>query len=399
MSVTLHLVGISHHTADVGVRERLALSADEIGCRLEAEAAAGRSLVVLSTCNRLELYWWGDADQEMHLRQLAAERKVDLAGVLLYRHEGPAALRHLFGVAAGLDSQVLGELEILAQVRRAHRLAAAAGATTWQLDSAFGAAISAGRRARRGTLLGRHPASVSGAAVEHAARCLGGSLAGAAVAVLGAGEAAGSALRALAEHRAGRIAVLSRRIQRSAALAALVPDARALPVEWEHLDRELAGADLIIAVTGSRLPVLAAPPLARAVAGRRERGVLVLDLGVPRNVDPAARDVPGVRLFDLDDLRLQHCPATGPSAPALDAVNRLLDAEVARFERALRRRAAVPELVELHRLGAALAREEAERALAEMGTLSEDKSAAVRRMADRLARRLLYPASRTLGDS
>jgi glutamyl-tRNA reductase len=116
-------------------------------------------------------------------------------------------------------------------------------------------------------------------------------------------------------------------------------------------------------------------------------------------VDLTARDVAGVRVFDLDDLRLQHCPAVGPSAPALDEVGRILDYEVARFDRVLRRRAAGPELAELHRLGALLAREEAERALAELGTMSEEKSAVVRRMADRLARRLLYPASRSLRDS
>jgi glutamyl-tRNA reductase len=135
------------------------------------------------------------------------------------------------------------------------------------------------------------------------------------------------------------------------------------------------------------------------MASRTDRGLLVLDLGVPRNIEPAARDVPGVRLFDLDDLRLQHCPAEGPAAPALEAVGRILERELARLDRALRRRAAAPELAELHRFGAVLAREEAEHALAELGALSEEQSAVVRRMAERLARRLLYPASRTMRES
>jgi glutamyl-tRNA reductase len=116
-------------------------------------------------------------------------------------------------------------------------------------------------------------------------------------------------------------------------------------------------------------------------------------------VDPAVRDLRGLHLFDLDDLRLQYCPAVGPAAQALDDARRLLDHEITRFERALRRRAAAPALAELHRLGAVLAREEAERALAELGLVSEEKNAVVRRMAERLARRLLYPASRAFQDS
>jgi glutamyl-tRNA reductase len=135
-----------------------------------------------------------------------------------------------------------------------------------------------------------------------------------------------------------------------------------------------------------------------ALAGRAAP-MVVLDLGVPRNVDPAVRDLPGLHLFDLDDLRLQYCPAEGPASPALDEARRILEHEIGRFERALRRRAAAPALTELHRLGAVLAREEAERALAELGLGSEEKSEIVRRMAERLARRLLYPASRTFQDS
>ncbi len=396
---SLHLVGISHHTAAVEVRERLALSAEDLGRRLEMEAGIGRSLVVLSTCNRLELYWWGDTDQAAQLYRLAAARGAELTASTVYRRDGMNAVRHLFMVAAGLDSQVMGELEILGQVRRAHQLAAAAGATNLELDLAFAAAVAAGRRARRETMLGRHPASVSGAALQHAERCLGGSLAGATVLVLGSGEVAGGALRELAGRAARQVTVLSRHGERCAALAASVPGVSAVAAGWDRLADELARTDLLIAATASRRPILDANALARAVAARPARGILVLDLGVPRNVDPAARDLRGVRLFDLDDLRLQHCPAVGPAAPALDDARRLLEHELARFDRALRRRAAAPELAELHRLGAALAREEAERALAELGGMSEEKSAVVRRMADRLARRLLYPASRTFPEN
>jgi glutamyl-tRNA reductase len=395
---SLHLVGISHHTADVAIRERLVLSPEEIAGRLEIEAAAGRSLVILSTCNRLEFYWWGEGDQEHHLRALAAERDLPLEPELVHRRDGIEAVRHLFGVASGLDSQVLGELEILGQVRRAHRAAAIAGATRPELDLAFAAAVTAGRRARRDPVLGRHPGSVSAAAVAHAAHCFGGSLAGARVVLVGAGQVARGALHALAMQHPRRVVMLGRHSERCAALAAAIPAVNVLVSRWEHLGRELASADLVITATAARRPVLDETVLPSTLA---ERGtpMVVLDLGVPRNVDPAVRDLRGVHLFDLDDLRLQYCPAVGPAAQALDDARRLLDHEIARFERTLRRRAAAPALAELHRLGAVLAREEAERALAELGLVSEEKSTVVRRMAERLARRLLYPASRAFQDS
>jgi glutamyl-tRNA reductase len=396
----LHVVGVSHHTAEVSLRERLALSPEDVSGRLLVAAAAGRSLVILSTCNRLEFYWWGDSDQETEFRDFATERRVAIDPALVYRRDGEAAVRHLFSVASGLDSQVMGELEILGQVRRAHHLAAAAGASRWEIDLTFAAAAAAGRRARRDTVLGRHPASVSDSAVQHAARCLGGSLARATVLVLGAGEVAASVLRTLeSQGGAARITLMSRRGERCSALAASVPGANVSCADWSGLATELDGADVVITATGSRRPIIDAATLTRAVARRPGGcGPIVLDLGVPRNVDAAVRDVPGVRLFDLDDLRLQHCPAVGPAAPELDEVGRILDREFERYDRTLRRRNAAPELAELHRLGAVLAREEAERAIAELGVISDEEGAVVRRMAERLARRLLYPASRTLLD-
>ena len=394
----LHLTGISHHTADVAIRERLVLSSDALAARLRAEATSGRSLVILSTCNRFELYWWGEGDQEAQLWALAAERGVAVPRSQVYRYDGVEAVRHLFAVASGLDSQVLGELEILTQVRRAHRLAAMAGATRSELDLAFAAAITAGRRARRESMLGRHPAAVSAAAVQHAARCFGGSLAATRVLVLGAGQVAGGVLRALAAHGAGSVVVVGRNPERCAALAAAIPDAGARVAPWDHLEAAIVDADLVLAATAAHSPVLGEANLPAALA-TRTTPMVVLDLGVPRNADPAVRDLPGLHLFDLDDLRLQHCPAEGPASPALDEARRVLEHEIGRFERALRRRAAAPALAELHRIGAAMAREEAERAVAELGLGSEEKSEVVRRMAERLARRLLYPASRTFQDS
>jgi len=395
VSTTLpfHLIGISHHTADVALRERISLAPDEITDWLAHEREAGRSLVVLATCNRFELYWWGDEDQERRLRAFAARRGAALPPGIIYQRDGAKAVRHLFAVAAGLDSQVFGESEILGQLRRAYEMARSAGTSTWALDAVFAAALAAGRRVRHETPIGRHPASVGSAALAHARLCWGDSLVGRHVLLLGAGEAAEVVLRALESEPVGPVTLLNRTGERADALAG---SCRARAGDWRELPTALADADVVCVTTSAPHPVVTAATLEAAIAARGGRPIVVLDLAVPRNVEPAARDIPGVRLFDLDDLRLQHCPVTDGIAPAIDQAERIIREELAQFRRALRSRAAAPHLAELHRIGERLATEEADRALAELGTLSDEQREVVRRMASRLTRRLLYPASRTI---
>ena len=395
-SLPLHLAGISHHTADVSVREQFVLPPEAIAAWLDRERDSGRSLVVVATCNRLELYWWGDHDQEGGLRAIARERDVPLAPRAIYRRDGLPALSHLFMVAAGLDSQVLGEHEILGQLRRAHEEARARGTTTWELEAAFTAALSAGRRARRETGLGRHPASVASAGVAHAKRCTGGSLADRHILILGAGETAEGVLRVLEAESCGEVLVLGRTAERA---ENLVQSTGASSAGWEALPEALAEADVVFAATAAAQPVVSGPALTEALSARSGRPIVVLDLAVPRNVAPGARDVPGVCLFDLDDLRLQHCPATVGSSAALEQAEALVREELGQFRKTLRSRAVAPYLAELHRLGERLAGEEADRALAELGPLTEEQQDLVRQMAERLVRRLLYPASRKMRES
>ncbi len=395
-SIPFHIVGVSHHTAGVAVREQLALTPARIGQWLDRERRAERSLMVLSTCNRLELYWWGDDDQEAALRDLARAQGLSLDARAVYRHDGIPAVRHLFLVAAGLDSQVLGEYEILGQVRRAHEQAQAAGTTTWQLDAAVTTALATGRRVRQETPLGRHPGSIGSAALAQAALCWGGSLEGRSILLLGAGEVAEGVLRALEAYSYRSLVVLNRTAEHA---EALVTNRAAEIRSWEALPAELNEADVVITATAAPLPVLHASTLAEAIRHRGGRPTVVLDLAIPRNVDPDARDVPGVRLFDLDDLRLEHCPAVSGTAPALEEAEALIRDAISRFGRRLRIRAAAPHLAELHQLGERLAEEEAERALAELETLSEAEREVVRRMAGRLVRRLLYPASQKMRET
>ena len=203
--------------ASVEEREPFAFTSAETAALLEDQRKAGRSSLLLSTCNRCELYWSGDEDLEPWFLQVAKGRGAASTPQLL-RHDELAAVRHLFTVTAGLDSQILGETEILGQVRRAYDTARAAGSTTRDMDLILSAALAAGRRVRCETLLGRHPASVSSAAVDLIAERWE-KIGSREVVVLGAGEAAEGVLRALHELGASRVTLLNRQPVRAKVLA------------------------------------------------------------------------------------------------------------------------------------------------------------------------------------
>lgn len=390
--ISFHVVGVSHHTVAVGVREQFALTRAELGELLAHERAAGRTALLLFTCNRCELYWSGPHDSESWFCDLARARGVTFTGELT-RFDGAEAVRHLFTVTAGLDSQILGETEILGQVRRAFDAARAAGTTTRDMDAIFSAALAAGRRVRHETLLGRHPSSVSSAAVELAASTWAGRIGDRPAVVLGAGEAAEGVLRALHLHGASRVALVNRHPGRAAVLATAWG---ATPHGWEALPALLEEAALLFVATAASRPVVSAGELAAAVAGRNDGELLTMDLSVPRNVQPEARSLPRVRLLDLDDLQRLCCPAAGTPAVALDDAERVLDEELVRLDQRLRGHREAPRLAELHRLGAQVAEQEAARALSQLAELSEAERLVVKEMADRLVRRVLYPVSRSL---
>jgi glutamyl-tRNA reductase len=389
--ISFHVVGISHHTARVEERERIALTHAESVALLQEQRRAGQPALLLSTCNRCEYYWSGEDDGEAWLRSLAEARGAALPGRLT-RYDGADAIRHLFIVAAGLDSQVLGETEILGQVRRAYDAARAAGTTTREMDLIVSAALAAGRKVRRETMLGRHPTSVSSAAVEHIAGRWG-AIGARGVVVLGAGEAAEGILRALHERGATNVALLNRHPERARVLAEAWG---ATVAEMGDLDSRLVEADLLVVATASAHPVVTAAQLARVAAGRGNRDLFVVDLGVPRNVEPTARVTATIQLFDLDDLQRLCCPAAGAASAALTEAERVIDDELARLGLGLRGRVVAPKLAELHRRAVEMAEQESAWALDQLESLSDPQREIVRQMADRLVRRVLYPVSRSL---
>jgi glutamyl-tRNA reductase len=384
-----HVVGLSHHTATVEERERLALDSSACTQLLSEHHGPHQPALILSTCNRLELYWAGSLDTQYWFEDLVRAKGANLP---LTRHHGVSAVRHLFRVAAGLDSQILGETEILGQVRRAYEIARKLGTTSRDMDLIFSGALAAGRRVRRDTMLGRHPDSVASAAVELAARYCG-HIGARQVLVLGAGEAAEGLLRSLQEHGAGDIVLLSRQPEK----------ARALATAWgaqagrlDELSERLISADLLFVATASARPVVSTAQLNRSMELRGSRELVIVDLAVPRNVEPESREIRNLQLFDLDDLQKLSCPAAGEAMAKLEEAERVIEDELVRLGLSLRGRVVAPRLAELHRLGVELAEQESALALAQLEPLSESQRDVVRQMADRLVRRVLYPVSRNL---
>jgi glutamyl-tRNA reductase len=386
---SFHVVGVSHHIATVEERERFALTRAETLAWLELQHELGRPGILLSTCNRCELYWGGGEDGEAWFRELAHTRGASPRN--LTRHDGSAAIRHLFTVAAGLDSQILGETEILGQVRRAYDAARAAGTTTRDMDTIFSAALAAGRRVRRETLLGRHPSSVSSAAVDLMVERWG-QIGPREVIVLGAGEAAEGVLRALNERGACHVTLVNRHPERAQVLAAAWGAGMG---SWGELDQRLQTADLLLVATASSRPVVTHTQLSHAVESRSVE-LVVMDLAVPRNVEPSARSIPELQLLDLDDLQRLCCPASATASVALAEAERVIEDEITRLGRTLQGRVVAPQLAELHRLGLEMAEQESTRALARLEALSDKEREIVREMADRLVKRVLYPLSRSL---
>jgi glutamyl-tRNA reductase len=296
MPMSVVLVGISHHQAPVELRERAALDSERAGDLARRLAGEDAEAVCLSTCNRTELYLAAESGDE-------AERKAEAAllaleeelGPALYRLRDEAAALHLFRVAAGLDSMVPGEGEILGQVRGAHE----AGATGPILDRLFRHALHAGKKARTETAIGESPASVSSAAAALAEQVFG-ELRGRAVLVVGAGETGELAVKSLAA-RGATIAFVANRTRERA--HELTQRFGGTPIGLEDVEPNLGRADVVLSSTSAPGWMLTREQVRRALPARRGRPLFLIDLAVPRDLDPAIHELDGCYLYDIDDLQ------------------------------------------------------------------------------------------------
>ena len=330
------VVGVSHHTARLETRERLALdnAAAESLLRELVGGGAVAEGVALSTCNRTELYLAAadlDVAERAAVAVLARRAGLSVAALhaLVYTHRDGAAARHLFSVASGLDSMILGEAQILGQLRRAAAMAGSAGVSGPVVERLVREAMGAGGRVRERTGIGRASVSVSSAAVE-LARGVIGDLSGRRVLVVGAGKSGEVTAKALSAHGV-KVVVLSRCPKKAAGLAAATDGG--VGGGLEELDRELVNADVVLSATSAPQPVITRDDLARALAARGGRDLLVIDLAVPRDVDPAARTLDGITLFDLDDVQSRADENLEARRAHLGAASAMAADEAERFER------------------------------------------------------------------
>lgn len=320
----LFVVGLSHFAAPVAVRERLSAGKSELGelaARARAEAGLDEA-VLLSTCSRFELYAAAQdpAAAEAAVAAWLARRAGTPVEPYLYRRRGREALEHLFRVAAGLDSWIIGETEVLGQVKDAYAAACAAGAAARTLNIAFQRAVGAGKEVRAKTPIAQGINSIGGAAALLAQKVFGGDGARS-VLIFGAGDMAKSAARHLMAKGAGSVRVANRTLERAVELA------RALGAEAASLDdglRSLAGADAIIFSTSAAGFLVDRARVADAVRARGGRPLFLIDLGVPRNVDPEAAAVDGAYLYDLDDLKRMVASSRGVRKDAVAAAEGLV---------------------------------------------------------------------------
>ncbi len=386
----LLVVGISHHQASVELRERIAL--DE-SCWREV-APAGLATVLLSTCNRVEIYaaYQGrPAVVAKRLeRALARATGVDWAELrpCVTRLHGQAALLHLVRVAAGLDSLIIGEDQIRGQVRDAVRAAEEAHELPATLRGVFQRAAESSRRVRGTTRLGKLP-SIAVAAVHVARRALPDGLTGQLAVVLGAGVMARATTEALLGAGA-RVWVLNR----TPARAQQMVDHLGPGVTVAGLDAlpgSLHEAVLVVGATASRQPILDVPTTQAAMAQREpRRPLLVVDIAVPRDVDARVRTIPGVTLLDLDDLE-RACPLDSSTRDAEVArAEALAVDEAARLEQWLRVRSASPAIAELRTFGEAIRQRELARSSARLRDLTPEQAAAVDALTAGIVNKLLH---------
>ena len=299
--MNLFVLGINHQTAPVSLRERVAFGAEALPRALASLRALPqvREVALLSTCNRTELYALSE-DEGQALADWLATHPAD-AGDLhayLYKHEDADAVRHLFRVATGLDSLVLGEPQILGQVKEAWAAARNAGTLGTQLDRLFQHAFATAKRARTDTRIGANPVSVASAAVRLAQESFA-RLDDSTVLLIGAGETIELAARHLSEGKVKRLLVANRTLAHAQELASRHGGV-ALPLS--ELDRHLFEADIVLSATASREPILHKPQVAAALAQRKHRPMLLLDLAVPRDIAADIAELKDVFLYTVDDL-------------------------------------------------------------------------------------------------
>ena len=400
--MSIAVFGINHRSAPLDVIERVALADERLVKALDGLTSRDtvRESVILSTCNRTEVYVVAEkfhgafADVREMFQEVSGLTADELTPHLFSQHDDHA-VSHLFGVVSGLDSAVLGEAEIVGQVKSAWETARRVESARTTLNLLFRHALEVGKRARTETAISRGTASVSHAAVEMATELLG-SLADKNVVVIGAGEMGKGIARALSHEAAANVVVLNRSRERALELADSVG---ATVRDFADLCDVLGHADVLLTSTGSGEVVVTAETLSSARASSGERPLLIVDIAVPRDVEHRAGELPGVTLRDLHDLRDWAQQGIEARSQEADEVRSIIVHEVARFAESMVERQAAPLIAELHERAEQIRQAEVERYIARLGQLTTRDREAIESLTKSIVAKLLHSPSMQLKKS
>jgi len=373
--LNLVLTGLNHRTAPVEVRERLAVNAEQLPAALDALRACPGvdEVMLLSTCNRVEVLAHGGSDKPVDERPLvgalAAMRGLDEAALLphFYVYRGEDALRHLFRVASSLDSMVLGEPQILGQLKDAYAAAKERGSLQSALEPVLARAFAVAKRVRNETAIGRNAVSVSYAAVDLAKQIFG-DLRPRHALLIGAGKMAELAARHLRRAGCGRISVTNRTRARAEQMAALVEGA---VIDYESFQTRLHEMDIVLASSGATDYILRKEDVRAVLRKRQNRPVFLIDIAVPRNIDPAVDELENAYLYDIDDLGREVEANRQARQREAEEAEQIIQEEVQRLIERFRTREVAPVIVGLQQRLDELAREELERWRGKLGVDAE----------------------------
>ena len=391
--MSLVVVGLNHRTAAVDLLERITVAPSGIPKALHALSAREHlaEVVLLSTCNRTEVYarttrFHDGIDDVRHFLAECSGLDPDDLAEQLYTYHDDAAVAHLFGVAAGLDSMIIGEGEILGQVREAWQAAEGEGTLGPLLSRTFRQAVQVGKRARTETGISRHAVSISSAAVTLAGERLG-SLEGRRVLLLGAGDVGEGMAMALAGAGVEEIIVANRSRARGAELARRV-GGRAIPLD--EIGDMLVTCDVLLSSTGAPGTLVERGDMEEVMQRRDGRAILVVDVAVPRDVDPGVGQVFGVTLLDIDDLKALGEASMQARRAEVGNVREIITDELDRFRAERSAREVAPLIAALHAMGEDVRAAELQRHASKLGDMSPEQRAAVEQITHGIVNKLLH---------
>jgi glutamyl-tRNA reductase len=394
--MTLALIGVNHKTAPIELRERIAISREDLPETTRALAAVPgvTECMIVSTCNRVEILAAVESPNADLTSFLQRHFGLDpaLLAPHLYEHRDQEAVRHLFRVAASLDSMVVGEPQILGQVKEAFAVAHAAGTVGGQLEHLLQCTFAAAKKVRTETEIGSNSVSIASVAVE-LARKIFGSLQGRTVFLVGAGKMSELAARHLVQQGAGAILVTNRTLERARRMAETF---QGQVIPFEELYDAASQADIVISSTGAPHPIFRREHGQAFLHRRRNRPMFFIDIAVPRDVDPAMGELEGIFVYDIDDLQAVAAAHRSERSREAAAAEALIEAEVERFHQRQLAVNVAPAIVALQHQAEEILQAELRRAQARLGSLSAEQIAAVEALTRGLVNKFLHPPMQAL---